>query len=80
MKSDDGAKVVAEMKARPTNDEPFGEGTVRADGRRLVPMYLLEGKTPDESTFEWDVAKVVAVIPAENAWRPMAEGECSIAQ
>ncbi len=78
--SHDGKVVVAAMKETPTEDQPFGKGSIRIDGRRLVPMMLLKAKTPAESTFEWDVAKVTAVIPPETAWRPLAEGGCSLAK
>lgn len=78
VKTEDGAKLVAEMKMRPTNDEPYGEGRIREDGRRLIPMYLLQAKTADEVTSEWDVAKVIATIPADKAWKPMEEGGCPL--
>ncbi len=42
----DGAAVVAAMKTMPTEDPLFGKGTIRADGRKVHPMYLLEVKTP----------------------------------
>src|SRR6195256_3483511 len=41
LKSDaDGKAVVAKMKEMPTDDKLFGKGTVRADGRKIHPMYL----------------------------------------
>ena len=48
LKSDaDGKAVVAKMKELPTDDKLFGKGTVRADGRKIHPMYLFEVKKPD---------------------------------
>ena len=50
LKSDaDGKAVVAKMKEMPTDDKLFGKGTVRADGRKIHPMYLFEVKKPAES-------------------------------
>src|SRR6188508_1014435 len=49
LKSDDGTKVIARMKEMPTEDTLFGKGTVRADGRKLHPAYLVEVKKPAES-------------------------------
>jgi branched-chain amino acid transport system substrate-binding protein len=72
----DGKAVVAAMKAMPTDDPLFGTGHIRADGRKLHPMYLLQVKTPDESKGEWDVFKVTATIPAEKAFRPVEDGGC----
>jgi branched-chain amino acid transport system substrate-binding protein len=79
LKSDaDGKAVVAKMKEMPTDDKLFGKGTVRADGRKIHPMYLFEVKTPAESKGPWDYYKVRATIPAEEAFRPMAEGGCPL--
>jgi branched-chain amino acid transport system substrate-binding protein len=67
----DGAKVVAEMKALPTDDPLFGKGKVRIDGRAIHPMYVLQAKTPSESTGEWDLMKLLDTIPAEQAFKPL---------
>ena len=56
----------------------FGQGTIRQDGRKIHPMYLLQVKTPEESKADWDVFKVVGTIPADKAFRPMAEGGCPL--
>jgi branched-chain amino acid transport system substrate-binding protein len=74
----DGAAVVAAMKAMPTDDPLFGRGTIRADGRKIHPMYLLQVKTPTESKSEWDVFKVIGTIPADKAFRPLNEGSCPL--
>jgi branched-chain amino acid transport system substrate-binding protein len=74
----DGAKVVAKMKELPTDDPLFGKGTIRIDGRRLLPAYLFEVKKPEESKYPWDYYKLVATIPAEEAARPLSESECPL--
>lgn len=76
----DGAAVVAKMKELPTDDPLFGQGTIRADGRKIHDMYLFEVKTPDESTKPWDYYKLRATIPADQAFRPLAEGGCPLVQ
>ena len=79
LKSDaDGKAVVAKMKEMPTDDKLFGKGTVRADGRKIDPMYLFEVKTPAELKGPWDYYKLRATIPAEEAFRPLAEGGCPL--
>ena len=79
LKSDgDGKAVVAKMKELPTEDPVFGKGTVRADGRKIHPMYLYEVKAPGESKGPWDYYKLVREIPAAEAFRPLAESECSL--
>jgi branched-chain amino acid transport system substrate-binding protein len=72
----DGKAVVDAMKAMPTEDPLFGQGSIREDGRKLHAMYLLTTKTPAESKSKWDVFKPVRTIPAAEAWRPLAEGGC----
>ena len=74
----DGAKVVAKMKELPSDDGLFGKGTIRADGRKLIPAYLFEVKKPEESKYAWDYYKLVATIPAEEAARPLGESECPL--
>ena len=77
-KTDDGSKVIAEMKRLPTDDPLFGKGSIRADGRKIHPAYLVEVKKPSESKGPWDYYKVRATIPAEEAFRPMDQGGCAM--
>ena len=78
LKSDDGTKVIAKMKEMPTDDPLFGKGTIRIDGRKIHPAYLVEVKKPSESKYPWDYYKVRATIPADQAFRPLADGGCSL--
>ena len=78
LKSDDGTKVVAKMKELPTDDPLFGKGSIRADGRKIHQAYLVEVKKPAESKGPWDYYKVRATIPAEQAFRPLKDGGCSL--
>ena len=74
----DGAKIVAKMKDMPTDDPLFGKGTIRVDGRKIHPAYLVEVKKPAESKAPWDYYKIVATIPADQAFRPLKDGGCSL--
>jgi len=74
----DGAKVVAQMKKLPTDDPLFGKGYVREDGRKIHPVYLFEVKKPAESKYAWDYYRLVSTIPAEEAFRPLAQSECPL--
>ncbi len=78
LKDKDAAKVMAKMKEMPTDDPLFGKGQIRADGRKIHPMYLFEVKKPSESKGEWDLYKLVATIPIEQAFRPLNEGGCPL--
>jgi branched-chain amino acid transport system substrate-binding protein len=77
-KTDDGTKVVAKMKELPTDDPLFGKGVIRIDGRKIHPAYLFEVKKPSESKGPWDYYKVRATIPADQAFRPLQDGGCSL--
>ncbi|ODT06037.1 MAG: ABC transporter permease [Mesorhizobium sp. SCN 65-20] len=77
-KGKDAAAVMAKMKETPSDDPLFGKGQVRADGRHIHDMYLFEVKKPEESKGEWDLYKTVATIPAAEAFRPLADGGCSL--
>ncbi|HEV7277807.1 MAG TPA: ABC transporter substrate-binding protein [Devosiaceae bacterium] len=78
--SKETAAVVEWMKANPTEDTVFGEGSVRADGRHMHDMYLFEVKSPSESTGEWDYYELLATIPAEQAAIPLEESACELVQ
>jgi branched-chain amino acid transport system substrate-binding protein len=74
----DGAKVVAKMEEMPTDDPLFGRGVIRADGRKIHPAYLFEVKSPAESKYPWDYYKLIGTIPADEAFRPLAQSECPL--
>jgi branched-chain amino acid transport system substrate-binding protein len=76
----DGRAVVAAMKAAPVDDPLFGHVSIREDGRAVHPMYLLQVKTPEESTGAWDVFKVTETIPPEQAFRPLHDGGCPLVE
>jgi branched-chain amino acid transport system substrate-binding protein len=74
----DGKAVVAKMKDMQSDDPLFGKGTIRADGRKIHPAYLFEVKKPEESKYPGDVYKLVDTIPADEAFRPMKDGQCPL--
>ncbi len=71
-----GTAVVNKMKSMPTDDDAFGAGSIREDGRALHPTYLFEVKTPAESKAPWDYYKLVATTAADQAFRPLHDGGC----
>ncbi|GAA0576706.1 ABC transporter substrate-binding protein [Craurococcus roseus] len=73
-----GTEVINRMKAMPIDDDAFGPGTIRPDGRRLVPAYLFEVKKPDEAKGPWDYLKLLQTTLADEAFRPINEGGCSL--
>ena len=59
-------------------DDAFGRNTIRPDGRHMVPAYLFEVKKPEESKGPWDYYKLLQTTPADEAFRPLAEGGCPL--
>ncbi len=74
----DGAAMVAQMKKMPTDDQCFGKGMIREDGRKIHPSYLFEVKKPSDSKGAWDYYKLLATTPADEAFRPMKDGGCPL--
>ncbi len=76
----DGTKVVEAMKASRYDDPLFGDTVVRQDGRAIHAMYLVEVKKPAESKGAYDYFKLLATIPADQGFRPLADekGTCGL--
>jgi len=74
----DGAKVVAKMKEIPTDDPLFGKGSIEPNGRKIHPAYLFEVKKPSESKGPWDYYKLLATIPADQAFTPLDKSTCPL--
>ena len=74
----DGAKIVAAMKAMPTDDPLFGKGAIQPNGRKIHPAYLFEVKKPAESKGPWDYYKLGATIPADKAFTPLDKSTCPL--
>lgn len=66
-----GAAAIARMKSMPTDDDAFGKGAVREDGRGVFPAYLFQIKTAAESKGEWDLYKLVTTTPPEGVLHPV---------
>ena len=77
--SDDASQAVPGMKRAPIRDPLFGEVIIRADGRATHAMHLFRVKRPDEQRYPWDYYELMRSVPADQAFRPMAEGGCPLA-
>ena len=71
-----GRDVIAQMRANPPKDPIFGDSFIREDGRVIHPIHLFEVKSPSESKGPWDLLKLKATIPTEQAFRPLKDGGC----
>jgi branched-chain amino acid transport system substrate-binding protein len=75
----DSLTVMKKMRDTPVNDSFAKNGVLRADGRMVHDMYLVQVKTPAESKYPWDYYKVLRTIPGEQAFRPLKDGGCPLA-
>ena len=75
--SDDADKVMAQLKKMKLDDF-YSKGYIRADGRYIHDMYLMQVKTPQESKKPWDYLKLVATIPGEEAFTKEADSKCPL--
>ncbi|UYO95473.1 ABC transporter substrate-binding protein [Pollutimonas sp. M17] len=76
--STDGQVVADKMREIPIKDPIMHNASIRPDGRVIHDMYLYEVKTPAESKGEWDLSKLVATIPAAEAFQPLSESTCPL--
>ncbi|MCJ9728641.1 ABC transporter substrate-binding protein [Bradyrhizobium sp. PRIMUS42] len=76
--TDDAQTVMAKMRELPVNDFFAKNGRVREDGRFVHDMYVYEVKKPEESKYDWDYYKLRAVIPGDEAFRPLSESKCPL--
>lgn len=76
--TDDAKTVMAKMREMPVNDFFAKNGRVREDGRFVHDMYVYEVKKPSESKYAWDYYKLRAVVPGEEAFRPLSESKCPL--
>jgi branched-chain amino acid transport system substrate-binding protein len=76
--TDEAPKVMEQMRATPINDFFAKGGKIRIDGRMVHDMYLFEVKKPEESKNEWDLYKLIATVPGDEAFRPLDKGGCPL--
>ena len=74
--SDDAKDVVPQMKTFKGVDKLFGDLAIREDGRVIHPIHLFEIKKPSESKYPYDYYKLIATVPMDQAFRPLADGGC----
>jgi len=76
--SDDGDAVMAQLKKQKINDMFAKGGVIRADGRMVHEMYLMQVKKPEESKEPWDYFNVAQKIPGDEAYLPLSQSKCSL--
>src|SRR2546421_12753003 len=70
--------VMKAMREMPVNDFFVKNGHIRPDGLMQHDMYLFEVKTPAESKEPWDYYKLLATVPGDQAFLPLAQSRCPL--
>ena len=76
--TDETKAVMEKMRSTPIDDFFVKNGQIREDGRMVHEMYLYEVKKPAESKGSWDYYKLVATIPADQAFQPLPDSKCPL--
>ena len=76
--TDEPKAVMEKMREMAVHDMFAENGKVRADGRMVHDMYVMQVKTPEESKYPWDYYKILKTIPGDEAFRPLSESECPL--
>jgi branched-chain amino acid transport system substrate-binding protein len=74
--TDDADAVMKKMRESPVNDFFAKNGHIREDGLMVHDLYLAQVKSPAESKDSWDLYKILATIPGEEAFLPLAKSAC----
>jgi len=77
-KTDDSKVIAQKMRELPIEDAVMRNASIRPDGRVIHDMYLFQVKTPQESKGAWDYYNTISTIPAENAFKPLAQSSCPL--
>lgn len=71
--------VAKQLHALPVDDAFAPKGKVLANGSMVHDMYLFEVKTPQESKGPWDYYKLLATVPADEAFETASASGCALA-
>jgi branched-chain amino acid transport system substrate-binding protein len=77
-KTDEAGAVMKQLKSTPINDMFAPNGQIRADGRVVHDMYLVQVKAPKEVKNKWDYYDVKETIPGDEAFQPLATSRCRL--
>jgi branched-chain amino acid transport system substrate-binding protein len=76
--TDEAKSVASKMRELRVDDFFAKGGEIRADGRLIHDMYLVEVKASAESRRPWDYYKILSTIRGDQAFRPLGEGRCHL--
>jgi branched-chain amino acid transport system substrate-binding protein len=74
----DTERVAAKLRTMRVNDAMTDDGWVRAAGKLMRDMYVMQVKTPAESHGAWDLYKPLYTIPKDQAAMPLSDSKCPL--
>lgn len=77
-KTDKVEAVMKQLKSAPINDMFARDGHIRADGRMVHDLFLVEVKAPGQVKNGWDYYTVKETIPGDEAFQPLATSKCRL--
>ena len=78
VKTDDAGAVMKQLKSMPINDMFARNGKIRADGRMVHDLYLVQVRAPGDVNDKWDYYNVKETIPGDEAFQPLATSKCKM--
>jgi branched-chain amino acid transport system substrate-binding protein len=76
--TDEATAVLDALEEMEIADFFIQNGALYPNGRLIHDMYLVEVKKPGEVTEKDDFLKLVATVPAKEAFRPYSETDCKL--
>jgi branched-chain amino acid transport system substrate-binding protein len=77
-KTDDAGVVMKQLKSAPINDMFARNGHIRADGRMVHDLYLVQVKAPADVKDKWDYYNVKETVSGDEAFQPLATSKCRL--
>jgi branched-chain amino acid transport system substrate-binding protein len=78
VKTDDAAAVMKQLKSAPINDMFARNGHIRADGRMVHDLYLVQVKAPNQIKEKWDYYTVKETVRGDEAFQPLSQSRCHL--
>ena len=71
-------RLLSAMRDTPVNDMYTQGGRILENNKMVFDLLLARVKAPSASRYPWDYLEVIARIPAEEAFKPVASAGCSL--
>jgi len=77
-KTTESKAVSARYRSNPIKTAFYKNAAIRANGRVVYDVAVLQVKKPSEAKDKFDIATVVGNIPADKVFKPLSASECKL--